>query len=110
MNQADILLVGSQEWESFGWTVIEAMVRKTAVVSTNVGGLKEVIGKNGIAGFSIDPADEKSFCEAICSLIKDQTLYKSIVQNGYLRATEMFNVEKMVYEYANIIRGEENNF
>ena len=38
IKQADILLIASQEWESFGWTAIESMARKIPVVSTNSGG------------------------------------------------------------------------
>ena len=106
IQQADILVVPSQEWESFGWTVIEAMARKTPVVATNSGGLAEVVGVNGVAGFSIDPDDIDSFSKAIISLIKNSGLKKVITDNGYQRAFNLFNVERMVNEYAELIRTE----
>ena len=104
ISQADILVVPSQEWESFGWTVIEAMTRNIPVVSTNSGGLAEVVGPNGIAGYSIDPHDHKAFSDAIINLLQNPTLRKEISNAGYKRVVEHFNVERMAREYSELIR------
>ena len=104
INQADILLIASQEWESFGLTAAEAMIRKVPVVSTNSGGLAEVIGKNGEAGFSIDIDDTESFSESILILLKDDKKRASIIAKGYKRSNNLFTVERMASEYAEIIR------
>jgi glycosyltransferase involved in cell wall biosynthesis len=106
ISQADILVVPSQEWESFGWTVIEAMTRKVPVVATNAGGLAEVVGPNGIAGFSIDPADVKTFSEAIINLLQDPNLSKKISNEAYNRVVEHFNVQRMAKEYSELIRSD----
>ena len=83
ISQADVLLVASQEMESFGLTVAESMIRRIPVVSTNVGGLAEVVGKNGEAGFSIQPNDVLKFANAIISLFEDNKLRSSIIEKGY---------------------------
>ena len=106
ISQADILVVPSQEWESFGWTVIEAMTRNIPVVSTNSGGLAEVIGTNGIAGYSIDPDDHEAFSDAIINLLQDSLLRKKISDAGYKRVVDHFNVERMAREYSELIRAD----
>lgn len=105
INQADILLIASQEWESFGLTAAEAMIRGVPVVSTNSGGLAEVVGKDGDAGFSVDINDAASFSESILRLIKDDEKRASVIAKGYERSRKMFTVERMALEYAEIIRG-----
>ena len=104
MYQADVLLVGSQEWESFGWTVIEAMVRGVPVVSTNAGGLAEVIGPTGVAGFSVDKSDVKGFSNGVEVLLSNPDERSKMISNGRLRAKEKFTVERMAQEYASLIR------
>ena len=104
INQADMLIVASQQWESFGWTVIESMIRGIPVVSTNSGGLAEVVGKNGVAGYSIEPDNVDGFVEAISGLIQEPEKRTEIGVAGKDRANEHFTVERMAIDYANLIR------
>tara|TARA_B100000212_G_C27356853_1_gene526224 strand:+ start:480 stop:1715 length:1236 start_codon:yes stop_codon:yes gene_type:complete len=103
ISQADVLLVASQEMESFGLTVAESMIRGVPVVSTNVGGLAEVVGKNGEAGFSIKPDDVSQFANAIISLFEDSKLRSSIIEKGLQRVNKKFTIERMAEEYKEII-------
>lgn len=102
--QADLLVVASQEWESFGWTVIESMVRGVPVVSTIVGGLAEVVGPDGVAGFAVDPNDVPRFAAAMCELIASEPRRVEMGSAGRRRVAEMFTVDRMVREYARLIR------
>jgi len=104
ISQADMLLVASQEWESFGWTVIEAMVRGVPVVSTNAGGLAEVVGPSGVAGFAIDPDDVESYAVAIRELIADKARRHEVAEAGRRRALELFTVERMAQQYTQLVR------
>ena len=104
INQADLLLVASQEWESFGWTVIEAMVRNVPVVSTNVGGLLEVVGPDGVAGYTVAPDDRKGFSDRVVQLLRNESERKAMGQRCGQRVAEMFDVVRMVREYADAIR------
>lgn len=99
INQADILLVGSQEWESFGWTVIESMTRNTPVVSTSTGGLREVIGTSGISGFCHSSSDYESFADSILKLLSDGNLRNEIIKNAYQRVINNFNEKEMIEKY-----------
>ena len=53
IKACDLLVVPSQEHESFGYTAVEAMAHKLPVVSTDVGGLPEVI-VNEKTGYVVD--------------------------------------------------------
>ena len=79
------------------------MIRRIPVVSTNVGGLAEVVGKNGEAGFSIQPNDVLKFANAIISLFEDNKLRSSIIEKGYKRVNEKFTIERMAEEYKETI-------
>ena len=58
------------------------------VVSTNAGGLSEVIGENGIAGYSIDPDDIDNFTKAICDV-----KYPDRRKVGLQEKIELLNVQ-----------------
>jgi glycosyltransferase involved in cell wall biosynthesis len=104
IRQADILIVASQEWESFGWTVIEAMALGVPVVSTNSGGLAEVVGPNGVAGFAVDPQDVDSFAACISELISQPQRRDEMGAAGRRRVVEHFKVEDMAMKYAQMVR------
>tara|TARA_A100001015_G_scaffold140474_1_gene155840 strand:- start:615 stop:1817 length:1203 start_codon:yes stop_codon:yes gene_type:complete len=105
INQADVLLVGSQEWESFGWTVIESMIRRVPVVSTDTGGLKEVIGESGISGYTHRSDDYVSFANSILDLLNNNNLRNEIINNAYQRVKINFNEIDMINKYYEKIIG-----
>lgn len=104
ISQADVLLVASQEMESFGLTVAEAMMRGVPVVSTATGGLVEVVGIDGESGFSVEPTDTERFSYCISELISNTPLREEMSKKGKLRVVEMFSVERMASEYAKLVR------
>ncbi len=104
MNQADILVISSQEWESFGWTAIEGMARKIPVVSTNSGGLKEVIGANGVSGFSHDINDINGYAHSIIKILTDKKIKNKIIDNALKRVKNLFNQDDMINRYYNEIK------
>lgn len=97
-SMSDILLIGSQKFESFGLTAVEAMLNNVPVVSTNVGGLREVI-KNNSGGFLFDKNDELGFSDKIVALLDDKNLR---VEQGFLgkqRVDSLFSASKMAQKY-----------
>lgn len=99
IKQADILLIGSQEFESFGFTAVEAMIRSKAVVSTNIGGLPEVIGTDSSCGNVVEPDDVTGFADKVISLLEDKELRDSMGVSGRDRALELFRADRMSKEY-----------
>lgn len=66
MGQADLFILPSA-YEGFGLVVAEAMACETFVIATDCGGVKEVMGGNGIL---IPPKDSDALANAILTAIK----------------------------------------
>jgi glycogen synthase len=72
LSQSDIFLLPSL-WENCPYSCLEAMAASRAIVSTDQGGMPELIrdGENGLLAHSEDPA---SFVTCLERLIEDQAL------------------------------------
>ena len=104
MSIADILVIPSQEYESFGLTAIEAMSYGIPIVSTNVGGLPETIGDNGYCGFHTDIDNIRGFSRNIIRLVEDDSLSKQMGKNGISRANQLFKPSRMASEYLSLVK------
>jgi L-malate glycosyltransferase len=103
IKQADILLIGSQEFESFGFTAVEAMMRGKVVVATNIGGLPEVVGTDSSCGYIVDHNDTINFSNKIVSLLKDKKMRCAMGKHGRDRALKLFSADRMSKEYLNAL-------
>jgi|UPI000368EE29 L-malate glycosyltransferase len=99
IGQSNILLIGSQEMESFGLTAIEAMQQGVPIVSTNIGGLPEVIGNDGECGFLTERDDVAKFSKNINELYTNKILYKEMASRAKLRFLDKFTPDKMAQQY-----------
>ena len=98
---SDIFLLPSQT-ESFGLAALEAMAAKTAVISTNTGGLPEV-NIHGVTGYLSDLGDVKSMAKNAISILKDdETLgnFKEQARNH----TKRFSLENILPVYEEIYK------
>lgn len=96
--QSDILLIGSQMYESFGLTAIEAMKYKKVIISTNIGGLKEVI-KNDEGGYTFEKNDIKNMADKIHYLLENPEEIKTQGEKGFQRFIKNFTINKMIEGY-----------
>ncbi len=103
INGCDILVIPSQEYESFGYTAIEALSQKKPVVATDCGGLPEVI-KNNITGFVVKKNNPTMFSHKILNLIKDRKIQKKFFLNSIVDFKKRFNHIKMIKNYNNLIK------
>ena len=103
ISQADLLLIGSQEFESFGLTAVESMIRKKPIVSTDTGGLPEVIGLDNACGYVIDRNDAVKFSKKIVLLLKNEKLRGAMGESGRVRAIKLFGADRMANEYLSAI-------
>ncbi len=102
ISQSDLLLIGSQSFESFGYTAVEAMMRKIPVVSTNTGGLAEVI-KDNDGGFIFNKDDFYGFSNEVLRLLSSKKLRMEIGSRGRERALSLFLSDRMSEEYFNLL-------
>ncbi len=101
MNSIDIFLLTSL-WEGFGYVIAEAMICKKPVVAFNCSSNPELIQENK-TGFLVEPGNIKEFTEKLEILIKDRALRSAFGEQGYLKATKQFAVERIINELENFL-------
>ena len=103
ISSCDLLVIPSQKYESFGYTAIEAMSLKKPVISTNCGGLREVI-KNNITGYLVDRNKPKLFAKKILNLLSNTKLKKKMGNKSLYRYKKHFTHTKMIKSYNNLMK------
>ncbi|MDA7541811.1 glycosyltransferase family 4 protein [Gammaproteobacteria bacterium] len=100
---AAILVVPSQAFESFGLTIIEAMAFGVPVVTTDVGGMPEVLGDSN-AGYVCSKDNYKEFAQAIEAILNDKEHALKLGNNGRLAFKNRFIASKMSKKYYELIK------
>ena len=88
-------------YEGFSHQILEAMMAGIPVITTAVGGNKEVI-EQGENGFLVKYNDEFNLMEAIKSLWQDPGLREEFKENGK-KTVEKFSLERMLSETIEIL-------
>src|SRR5262245_6015980 len=73
--------------------IMEAMATGLPVVSTNIGGIPEMVIENE-TGFLVQPGDASAMADSIQLVINDPSLAQRLGQFGYQRAQQLFSIEK----------------
>jgi len=94
---ADVLLLTS-EIESFSLVTLEAMSCEVPTVTTNVGGLSEVVAA-GQSGFLDEVGDIESMSKHILEILQNEELAAKMGRAGRARAGELFEQSKIVPQY-----------
>lgn len=87
LQSATVLIHGTRV-ESFGIVLVEAMASGTPIVSTDVGGIPDVI-EDGIDGFLVPHGDYESLAKKVLGLLTDHEMYNRIRENG-IRKSEKY--------------------
>ncbi len=95
INQLDVVVCASHV-EPFGRCLIEAMACARPVVATAVGGIPEVVGNSGGAGFLVPPRAPTEMADAVGRLLNDETLCTQMGKVGRQRVLDMFTIENHV--------------
>ena len=89
----------TSRWEGFGLALVEYMASLKPVVSTNAGGIKDII-KDKYNGTLIDiHSNEKKFINAIIELKEDKKLRTMYINNGKDMVEKEFNINKVIEEH-----------
>ncbi|MFZ2541488.1 MAG: glycosyltransferase family 4 protein, partial [Gallionella sp.] len=100
---ASVLVVPSQAYESFGLTIIEAMAFGIPVVTTDVGGMPEVLADSH-AGYVCSKDDPTSFAEAIKNILGDHALASKLGRNGRQAFEQRFTAGAMACNYRGLMK------
>ena len=94
---SDIVLSASTEPEAFGRVAVEAQSMQRPIIASNIGGSNETIIDEK-TGFLFESGNAKSLSQKILKLLfLDETLLKSIGNEGRKNIVKKFNVEKMCF-------------
>ncbi len=110
-NRSDVsLLLKQADWfaltshtEGMPIAVIEALASSLPIISTDVGGLSEMI-TNGENGFLIEGRDASDICDAWLKLAADVELLKVMGENARNTAINKYNLSSMIDKYRKVYR------
>jgi glycosyltransferase involved in cell wall biosynthesis len=102
LEGASVLVVPSQVYESFGMVVIEAMAFGVPVVTTDVGGLPEVLGGSN-AGYICSKDDPLEFAGAIENILSNPVLASKLGRNGRLTFERRYSATTMAANYKKLL-------
>ena len=102
LANARVLVVPSKAYESVGLTIIEAMAFGTPVVTTDVGGMPEVLAGSD-AGYVCASNDPVAFADAIKRILGNPSLAAELGKNGRITYEKNFTSSIMVQQYHSMI-------
>jgi glycosyltransferase involved in cell wall biosynthesis len=83
------LLVNPSYSESFGISLVEAMMRSMPVVSTRIGGMTYTVD-NGETGFLVEPGQPQELADALCKVLADRERARAMGHAGRRKAEREF--------------------
>lgn len=97
LSISDLLLLPSEQ-ESFGLVALEAMACKVPVVSSDVGGLPEVV-LDAETGFLVQMGNVEGFVDKSLMILSNQSLRDSMGEMGRKLALEKFDKDMIIRQY-----------
>ena len=91
-NSLDICVHSALGVEPFGRVIVEAMAMELTVISTNVGGPKEIIS-DGEDGYLIVQGDPKILADKIIYLIENPEVRRKIGKNASITVKNRFDIK-----------------
>ena len=98
---ADLFLLTS-EYESFGLAALEAMAAEVPVISTNAGGLPEIM-VDGFCGYMSNVGDIQDMCDNALKIFKDKETHDRFKANALTQARK-FDIHHIVPQYETLYR------
>jgi N-acetyl-alpha-D-glucosaminyl L-malate synthase BshA len=96
LSFSDLFLLPSEQ-ESFGLVALEAMIHKVPVVSTDIGGLPEVI-ENGYSGYLCPVGDINLMADQAVFILEDSDRHERF-KNQALESCKNFDINNVVIHY-----------
>lgn len=100
LSQMDLMLLPSGQ-ESFGLVALEAMSCGIPVISSDVGGLPELI-EHGRTGYTFPIGDIASMAQAAVKLLINEERYQAFSDACIARSKQKFCAQEMVAQYEHL--------
>ena len=92
----DIFILPSTK-EGLPYTIIEAMAAEVPVISTNVGGIPEMI-ENNINGILIEPKNSHLLADKILEFINNPEMTKEMTKKSRQKVEKEFTLDQMILQ------------
>lgn len=99
-KKCDLVVIPSLN-EPFGIVVLEAMLAKKPIVTSNCGAFPELI-ENNINGFLVNPINSSLIAEAIKKIMDDKKMRTIMGENNFNKVINNFTWEKNAFETCKI--------
>ncbi|UCC75620.1 MAG: glycosyltransferase [Anaerolineales bacterium] len=97
LSESDMFVLSS-DYEGVPLSVLEAMAAGRPVVSTNVGGIPEIVD-HGVTGLLVPPGEPQALAQAILLLARNPELRCQMGQAGQRVAIERFDIAQTARGY-----------
>ena len=104
IDQLDILVMPTIDFEGFGMVLAEAMIRGKPIVASRVGAIPEVV-EDGVSGVLVPPCDPAALANAVVDIMNDESKRKAISEKARKRYEERFTGKMMAGNYFKLIGG-----
>jgi glycosyltransferase involved in cell wall biosynthesis len=98
-----IFVLPSRE-EPFGIVLLEASFYKKGIISTNVGGIPEII-HDSVSGILVEPNDYIDMAHRIIYLLENPCISDTLGRNAYLNLVENFLWQDKAEDYVRLFEG-----
>lgn len=88
--------------EGLPYGVIEALMCGRPTVNTDVGGVSEVVGRDGTCGRVVPPRDPDAFADALCDYLLDPELRARTRVSARDRGLRLFDMDTFVASYRSL--------
>ena len=85
-------------YEGFGIPILEAMISKVPVITSNISSMPEVIGDSGLL---IEPTKIETITDAMIKLTDNKVLREDLVNRAYTRI-DLFSSEHACQQYVEL--------
>ena len=99
-TNADVVIVTSEIYESFSYTVAQAMACGKAVISSSIGGIPETLN-NGKIGLLYESGNTKELTECLICIYSNDDLRIQFGKNARKFSVNEFSIEKLKKTYLN---------
>lgn len=100
---ADVYVMPSLS-EGLPIALVEALLSRTAVVASRVGGIPEVV-EDGRSALLVPPEDSSALATALERVVVDASIRERLAAEGLSVARERFSLDRMVSAYRELYRG-----
>jgi glycosyltransferase involved in cell wall biosynthesis len=105
-NTADVFVgpsvVGSKGWqEALGLVFIEALATGLPVISTNTGGIADVV-EDGVTGYLVDQRSSEQIARRLQALYEDRAPLQELSRHGRATVERRFSWDTVTSAYARV--------